>query len=107
MTTKPVKTVKPAQTVKIGPHRYKVEEIERLVSGDGTQPLYGEINYSRGVIRIEKGLAGSYKRQTVWHEALHGILEGAGIREDHDERMIDAIATGIVQVLQDNPWLRS
>lgn len=99
-------TLKP-KVVKIGPHTYTVNEVERLQDGDGVKTLYGQIKCAQQVIEVEKRLVGSYKRQTVWHEILHGILENAGIREDHDEQMIDALATGIVQVLQDNAWLRS
>lgn len=95
------------KTVKIGPHTYTVKEVERLISVEGSTVLYGQIRCAQQTIEIEKGMVGTYKRQTIWHEVVHGILEGAGIRDDHDERLIDALSTGIVQVLQDNPWLRS
>ena len=44
------------------------------------------------------------KRVTLWHELIHGILENAGIH-NHDEQQIDAIAYGIVAVLQAVPAL--
>jgi hypothetical protein len=97
---------KPQQTVKIGPHTYRVVEIERLQDRGNYRSLCGQIDFRNLTIEIEKGLVGTYKRQTLFHEIIHGVLENAGIRGDHDEQVVDAIATGIVQVLQDNEWLR-
>jgi hypothetical protein len=99
-------TPKKQPIIKIGPHTYKLIEIERLQDRGNYHSLCGQIDFRKQTIEIEKGLVGTYKRQTTWHEILHGILEAAGIRGDHDEQIIDAVATGIVQVLQDNDWLR-
>ncbi len=44
---------------------------------------------------------------TLWHEILHGILNGAAQTEEHNEAHIDALAHGIIQVLRDNPQLRN
>lgn len=92
-------------TVKIGPHVYTVVDVERLQAAGNHQSLYGQINYPQQTIEVEKNLIGTYKRMVIWHEIIHGILETAGIHE-HDEQLLDAVASGIVQVLQDNAWLR-
>ena len=41
---------------------------------------------------------------TVWHEVVHALFYLQGSTE-HDEQMVDALATGICMVLRDNPVL--
>jgi len=36
---------------------------------------------------------------------FHGILLQGGFRE-HDERLLDILAHGVVRLLQDNPFLK-
>lgn len=66
--------------------------------------LHGDISTIRCRIRIDADQDSQAKRVTLWHEIIHGILYGAGLRE-HDEQVVDALAHGIVQVLRDNPQL--
>jgi hypothetical protein len=42
---------------------------------------------------------------TVLHECLHGILRCAGWPRKEEEKIVAAIATGITQLLRDNPQL--
>lgn len=88
----------------IGPLIYAVVEVEELASAHGL--LYGDIDYGRCRIRVAAESDPQIKRVTLWHEILHGILNGAAITADHNEQHIDALAHGIVQVLRDNPDLR-
>jgi hypothetical protein len=41
----------------------------------------------------------------LWHEMFHAILLQGGFRE-HDERLLDILAYGVVRLLQDNEFLR-
>jgi hypothetical protein len=89
----------------IGPISYRVVHIEELASDTGR--LHGDIDFSKCRIRLDAGDDPQRQHQTLWHEALHGILWGAGHRDDHNEAQIEALAHGIIQVLRDNPQLHS
>ena len=91
------------QAIKIGPIHYVVKEVEGLRDGD--EKLDGNIKYGEGVIYVEASLTGSPRRQVLWHEILHALVVHTG-RRKHDDELIDALAYGIMQVLQDNPFLR-
>jgi ssRNA-specific RNase YbeY (16S rRNA maturation enzyme) len=89
--------------IKIGPISYDVVEVSELASDAGM--LHGDINFSKCRIRLDADDNAQRQHQTLWHEVLHGILHGAGIRDGHSEQQIEALAHGIIQVLQDNPLL--
>lgn len=88
----------PIKSIRIGPIDYKVHETCDI-NDDGLFDMADQ------VILIQKRLKPQLKRQTLWHEILHGIMYQAGIKE-HNERMVDAVAYGIVAALRDNPSLR-
>ena len=89
--------------IRIGPIDYKVVKVKELASADGL--LHGDIDFGRCRIRVDAGDDPQRQYQTMWHEALHGILHGAGIRGDHNEQQIEALTHGIIQLLRDNPDL--
>ena len=91
--------------VKIGPMVYAVVEEKGLVDGDKSRKLDGHIRYNDCQIAVEAGMSPQAKRQTIWHEIVHGILTQAGYTKQ-GETMVDALAYGIMGVLQDNPWLK-
>lgn len=93
-------------TVKLGPHTYNIVEVDNLRGDDGTK-LDGQIEYHKLTIEIDSDTVSTYKRCVLWHELIHGMLDNAGIDSDmHDETTIDIIASGVMQVLQDNEWIR-
>jgi hypothetical protein len=75
-----------------------------LTDNDKITKLNGHIKYNDCQICVEAEMSPQAKRQTIWHEIVHGILTHAGM-EKQDESMIDAIAYGIMDVIQNNPWL--
>jgi hypothetical protein len=89
--------------IRIGGVEYIVVETKGL--NNGTQVCYGHIDYEKSIIEFnpERGTGHQFKCQTLWHEILHGIAEHANleIKED-EEHIIDTLAKGIYQVLQDN-----
>jgi hypothetical protein len=89
--------------LRIGPYIYRVEYVDGLRADDDTR-LAGNIEYERAVISIDQNSIEAVQLVTLFHEVIHGILANAGITH-HKERLIDAIATGLVQVLIDNPAL--
>lgn len=93
-------------SVKIGPFRYPVSFVDDLHSFDGSMKieLWGHIKANEIKIELLPSLDAQRQLQVLWHEILHGILANAGY-DVHDEKQIDAISTGIIQVLRDNPLL--
>lgn len=90
------------ESVRIGGVEYKVLDDSPSLN-DGTNLLYGEINYRESVIRISDMANGhQMKCLTLWHEILHGIRENNGMEIENEEAVVEMFARGIYQVLQDN-----
>jgi len=96
-----VDTLKLPETIKIGPVDYVIRENDRY-SRDN---LVGQILYYESIIEMQPNMAPGMVEVGLWHEMLHGVLIQGGFRE-HDERLLDVLAHGIVRLLQDNPVLR-
>jgi hypothetical protein len=86
--------------LKIGPINYRIKKVSKL--NNGSSRLYGQIEYSQDIIRIAKDNKPQKARQSLWHEALHGILFNAGYR-DEDEQLVDILASGIMEIINENP----
>jgi Zn-dependent peptidase ImmA (M78 family) len=95
-------------SIKIGSITYEVRVIERLL-GDNDKKLDGQITYSVPKIELDSNLSPVMRRQVLWHEIVHGILTQAGRQDEVSEGAVDALAYGILGVINDNPkiWLPS
>jgi len=71
--------------IRIGSMTYAIVEVENLC--DKTERLDGQITHRDLTIQLEKTLCPDMK--------------------EHDERLLDVLAYGIVGVLRDNLWLGS
>lgn len=93
--------------LKIGSLTYTVKEKRDLVGrnkeGERTW-LHGDVRYRKQRIRVERRLPEDKKVVTLWHEAIHAILEQAGIN-DESEQLVIALSYGLVSLIQDNPAL--
>ena len=92
------------ESIRIGGVDYAVKFDERVT--DGISSCNGMIDYATSEIFIatDKGLGHQAQCQTFLHEILHGIAYHANldISKDNKELIIDTIAKGLYQVLQDN-----
>lgn len=88
--------------VKVGSSIYKIFKKSGLVTEDGTGAL-GKARHLEGRILLSKGynIARTYK--VFWHELIHCIECERGL--DLEEREVDQVALGLVELLQDNPQL--
>jgi hypothetical protein len=80
---------------------YSVEETE-CVSKDEIR--LGEINVMRQNIRIDKSMGADAKNAALLHEIIHGVLFACGL-DWQNENLTQSLATGLYQVLKDNPAL--
>lgn len=90
--------------VRIGGVDYSIQYEPNVRTG--TTLLYGKIEFGECVITLSDTDGKSHQHQciTFWHEVLHGIAEHANLvlPEGDEDRIIDTLAKGIYQVLQDN-----
>ncbi len=91
--------------IKLGPVTYAVHNAEPLSESD-EGCVAGEISYLTGNIYIKDSLSTDYKRTTLWHEIIHGLLHQSGqLEASQDEDLVTALGFGITQLLRDNPEL--
>ena len=92
--------------IRIGSLYFDVVEEEGLRNPIDNKEVWGRISYTRGAILVEKNSSKSMRFMTLWHEVVHGILDNAALIESANETLVDVLATGITQCLQDNELLR-
>lgn len=90
--------------VRIGGVDYEVKTESNVRVGNDL--VYGKIEYGDCVITLSDtdGQNHQHRCITLWHEILHGITEHAclDMPQNDEEKIIDTLAKGIYQVLQDN-----
>ena len=93
--------MKMPKIIRIGGVDYEIRDVDNL--NDGVNVCYGHISFEDSVIELHSKNQNHQKRcVTLWHEILHGIAEHASLDIENEERVIDVLAKGIYQVLQDN-----
>lgn len=85
--------------VRIGSQRYDIFYIKNYENGN--RPLAGRIVSEQSEIFIDSSMDEFNQRQTLFHEIIHGLLDHGGIRK-HDEKTIDILAYGLMQLIEDN-----
>lgn len=91
-------------SVRIGGVEYSVGYVDNLRHGN--QLAYGHINWDNSEILLSGTDGTSHQKRciTLWHEIIHGIVHHANLDIDNagEEAIVDTIAKGVYQVLQDN-----
>jgi len=91
------------ESIRIGGVDYAV--VEKSGLNNGTDVCYGHIDYQKSIIELNTDIQGHQKKcLTLWHEIVHGIAEHSNIdlAKSDEEAIVDTIAKGVYQVLQDN-----
>ena len=94
------------ESIRIGGVEYEVRR-ERDVR-DGDRLCYGKISFEEDAIWLSTSESMGHQRTcvTMLHEILHGILYHTGtaleIDEVTEEEVVQALAKGLYQVLEDN-----
>ena len=71
------------------------------MTGDKKEYLHGHILFGQGEIRIHSDLNDERKMICIVHEALHAMVEQAGLEES--ESVIIALGFGVVNFMRNNP----
>ena len=89
------------ESVRIGGVEYAVIKENRL--NDGRHLLAGQFRPMDCQIAITEDSSYQYQCLSLWHEIMHGIENHAQLELGEErERIIEAFAKGVYQVLQDN-----
>lgn len=92
--------------IKILNRNYELIGVEEKELNDySTEMTYiGRANYVHTNIKISIDSSNVIQQETVIHEILHCIANQMGLsRLQDDEDMIDALSTGLLNVIRDNP----
>lgn len=88
-------------SIRIGGVEFEVFPEHRL--NDGQRVLAGQIRYMECQIALAAESSHEYKCLSLWHEIMHGIQQQAQLDlGPEEERIVEAFARGVYQVLQDN-----
>lgn len=90
------------ESIRIGGVEYKIKHVERV--NNGMEIACGSIDYDLSEIELSSDIKASHdkKCQTLLHEILHGIRKHANLVISDEEIVVDTLAIGLYQVLQDN-----
>ncbi len=74
-------------------------DVRFVEDGFNLDSQYGEIKFLEGVIRINSNITKELQTQTIWHEAVHGILEFIGRGDlSEDEGFVNNMALALNQL---------
>lgn len=80
---------------------YAIENPKYLDNGE--RLLAGQVSYCESKIKIKATHEHQYRCVSLWHEILHAIAFSTGLElGENEEKIIDTLAYGINQVIQDN-----
>ena len=97
--------IKLPKVIKVGGFDIEVKPLENLESL--AHGINGHFSAIEHVIRIDRTLPKLKLMDTLLHEVLHAIYNVGNISdEDEEERIVSIMASGLTQVLRDNPKLR-
>lgn len=95
------------ESVMIDAVRYRVEQTKETILVDGCV-CHGDVDYDQARIRLscDGTVLGEGRRaQTLMHEIVHAVLFERGREERENEELMDALASGIVKLVRQNPEL--
>lgn len=87
----------------VGPITYSVALDETDGEESGNQRTLGETNTAKQQIEVWAHQGPDQMRETLWHEVIHTVLEGLGIR--HNEQLVVGLAMMTLDTLRRNPDL--
>jgi Zn-dependent peptidase ImmA (M78 family) len=99
--SKGIKSTKLPKSIRVDGIDYAIEQKPDL--NNGSNVMYGEVSYTEAKISINTNIDEQLKELTLWHELVHIILNNADMYDERDnEKLVNAISTGLYQIIQDN-----
>jgi hypothetical protein len=86
------------KTLRIIGKRYRLLVVEKVDEEDS----YGEHSYAKQEIRLRDEQSFEPARDTLLHEALHGVDEQMSI--GLSEKQVRMLGSGVLALMRDNPW---
>ena len=86
------------EKVKVTGVEYEVIEVENMERDFNS---LGQILYTKGIVKLDKGIVRDRKEQVFVHELLHACFYEAGF-EEQDEDTINRLGIVLYQVLKNN-----
>lgn len=84
---------------------YQVEMTDETIIVDG-QVCGGEVDYNSALIRVGNVMGEGAKPKVLMHEIFHALLHERGLYdESNDEKLVDELAAGTVNLIRANPAL--
>jgi hypothetical protein len=93
-------------TLRFGPYDYDIERMPIGWRQEGTE-LLGQFDDNSNAIRLRHGHpSAQHALVTMLHEIIHGVYRVFGLgKRESEERVVDAMATALVQIMRDDPHL--
>ncbi|GAG07742.1 unnamed protein product [marine sediment metagenome] len=88
-------------TMNIGPLRYAIRRVRKLMDAAREKRLAGYIDFARCEVLVDADLDPQTERITLVHEGWHGWLDHMGYH-DVEESLVDAIAFASLALFGDN-----
>ncbi|MBQ9486827.1 MAG: hypothetical protein IJU91_03360 [Selenomonadaceae bacterium] len=92
------------ENVMIDTVNYRVTQTDETII-DGDAVCGGEVDFITSHIRLNNALGESAKIKVLMHEIFHAMLYERGMDDFQDEKLINALASGTVNLIRDNPEL--
>ena len=93
------------ENVQIDAANYRVTQTDETIIVGGAV-CGGEVDYNAAHIRLGNVLGESAKIKVLMHEIFHAMLYERGISDEfQDEDLINALASGTVNLIRQNPAL--
>ncbi|MBQ9364807.1 MAG: hypothetical protein IJT82_03435 [Schwartzia sp.] len=85
--------------------KYTVERTDIPIIVDGEQ-CRGDVDYNLARIRLSSNMEGAGREpQTLMHEIVHAMMYERDIEECNNERVVNSIASGVINLICNNPEL--
>jgi hypothetical protein len=92
------------EVIKVGPYDIRVAD---ETDEDMAHDFYGTFSRLQLEIRMRPGQPRVCEVDTLIHELLHALFFVGDIRSKREETIVTRLATGLTQVLRDNPGFRT
>lgn len=95
-------------SILIGIYEYKVKLVDEVYNSKGDK-AYGQVNYAKHHILLDKNNTPDRMKAVLWHEIFHAVIEACGFVDGEtleEENLILRTSPVFAQIVRDNKELR-